>query len=157
MAAGKGGTMYDKFGNFDSVEEINACAKELKEKGDAEKLKGLAVENGIPEFFPEQYAADESGEFTDWMNAAIGKLDVEAAAHKDKYVPVQPVADYLKSLCIEEQFARCVRRRTKSIEECMKYIEERTGERVKKGIMHVEDLIVFHWARDYFLQEDAKK
>lgn len=146
--------MYDKFGNFNSAEEINACAAELREKGDTGKLKELAAENGIPEFFAEQYAEGMSEEFTDWMNAAIGKLETEAAGHKDKYVPAQPVADYLKSLCIEEQFARRVRHRTKSMEDCMKYIEERTGERVKRGIMHVEDLVVFRWGRDYFLEED---
>lgn len=149
--------MYDIFGNFDSIEEINACAEGLVAAGNIEKLKELAKENGIPEFFAEQYAAGESGEFTDWMNAAMGKLDIEAEEHEDKYVPAQPVADYLKSLCIEEEFARRVRRRTKSIEACMEYIEKRTWERVKKGIRHVEDLVVFHWARDYFLEEDAEK
>lgn len=149
--------MFDKFGNFNSAEEINACAEELKEQGELGKLKELAEENGIPGFFAEQYAEGMSEEFTDWMNAAIGKLEIEAGLHKDKYVPAGPVADYLKSLCIEEQFARRVRRRTKSIEACMKYIEERTGERVKQGIRHVEDLIVFHWARDYFLEEDVEK
>ena len=56
--------MYDKFGNFNSAEEINACAEELKEQGELGKLKELAEENGIPGFFAEQYAEGMSEEFT---------------------------------------------------------------------------------------------
>ncbi len=42
--------MYEIFGNFDSVEELNACAEGLLAAGDAEKLMKLAKENGIPDF-----------------------------------------------------------------------------------------------------------
>lgn len=144
--------MYERFGNFDSAEELNACAEGLKEADDTEGLLHLAEENGIPELFARDYIKGESEEFTDLVNAAIGKLETETAAHTDKYVPADPVADYLKSLCMEEQFARRVRSRTKSMEACMAYIEERTGKLVKKGIMHVPDLTCFHWGRDYFLE-----
>lgn len=36
--------MFDVFGNFDSVEELNACAKGLLEEQDLEHLKVLAEE-----------------------------------------------------------------------------------------------------------------
>ena len=149
--------MYKAFGNFDSAEEINACAAELMAAGNTEKVKELAKENGIPEFFADSYISGESEELTDWMNAAIGKLDIEADGHKDKYVPAHPVADYLKSLCIEEQFARCVRRRTKSMDACMSHIEKKTGELVEQGIMYAPDMTVFRWARDYYLGEGDEK
>lgn len=152
MAGGKGEAMYDIFGNFDTHEEINACAQGLRAAGEIEKIKELAKENGIPEYFIDSFVSGGE-ELASWMDAAIGKLDIEATQHKDKYVPVQPVADYLKSLCIEEQFARRVRRRTKSIEDCMKYVEEKTGELVKQGIRYAPDMQVFRWARDYFLEE----
>lgn len=147
--------MYEEFGNFDSVEEMNACAEGLLAAGDTEKLMKLAKENGIPKFFVENYLnrTSEDVEFTDWTNAAIGKLEIEAADHEDRYVPAGPVADYLKSLCIEEQFARRVRRRTKSMGGCMDFIEKKTGELVRKGIRHVPDLTCFQWGRDYFLKE----
>lgn len=145
--------MYEVFGNFDSAEELNARAAELMEAGDTDNIRTLAKENGIPEYFAERFLSGESKEFTDWMNAAVGKLDVEADGHEDKYVPVHPVADYLKSLCTEEPFARRVRRRTKNMEGCMEYIEKRTGELVRKGTNHVPDLTVFRWARNYFLEE----
>lgn len=149
--------MFEIYGNFDTAEEINACAKALLETGEKERLKGLAEENGLPGFFVENYASGTAPEFVDWMNAAIGKLDVEAKSHRDRYVTAKAVADYLKSLCIEEQFARRVRRRTKSLAECIGYIEKRTGELVRKGIMQCPDLTVFHWARDYYLEEGDKK
>lgn len=149
--------MYEKFGNFDSAEEINACAEGLLASGNEGKLIELARENGIPEVFAEDYKNGASEEFVDWLNAAIGKLDVEAAAHEDKYVPAKPVADYLKSLCTECQFALKVRRRTKSMDGCMAYIEKKTGELVNKGIMHVPDLTCFRWGRDYFLKDGENR
>lgn len=144
--------MYEKFGNFDSAEEINACAEGLKAAGKIGAVHELAEENGLPEAFVTDYLSGNTQELADWMNAAIGKLETEAAAHKDRYVPAAPVADYLKSLCMEEGFARRVRCRTKSMEGCMESVEKRTGELVRKGVMHVADLTCFHWARDYFLE-----
>ena len=149
--------MYERYGNFDSAEEINACARKLVTEGRPEELEKLAEENGIPPILAGQYQRGETETFTDWVDAAIGKLEIEAGAHKDNYVPVRPVADYLKSLCIEEQFARRVRRRTKSLKACMEYVEERTGKLVRKGIRHVPDLTVYRWARDYFLEEGEGK
>lgn len=149
--------MYEKFGNFDSAEEINACAEGIKSAGKIEPLYELAKENGIPEFFAKEYMSGNTEKFVDWVNAAIGKLEIEAAEHKERYVPAGPVADYLKSLCIEEQFARRVRRRTKSMEGCMEYIEKKTGELARKGIRHVPDLTCFQWGRDYFLEEGEEK
>lgn len=149
--------MYERYGEFDSVEELNARAASLLEGGDREGIRKLAEENGIPSFFADSYTAGELEELTDCMNAAIGKLEVEAAGHKDRYVPVQPVADYLKSLCVEEQFARRVRRRTKSLKACMAHVEEKTGELVRQGIRCAPDLTVFRWARDYYLEEGGKR
>lgn len=149
--------MYEKFGNFNSAEEINACAEGLRAAGKTNAVYELAKENGIPELFVKDYLSGDAEEFVDWTNAAIGKLEVEAEAHEDKYVPAKPVADYLKTLCIERQFARRVRCRTKSIDGCMEFIEEKTGLLVKKGIMHVPDLTCFRWGRDYFMEEGERK
>lgn len=145
--------MYEIFGNFDNYEEINACAAGLKAEGDTENLKKLAKENGIQEDFVELYMDGMTEELTDWMNAAMGKLDVEGAEYKNNQIPVEPILDYLRSLCTEEQFARSVRRRTKTIKECMKGIEEKCKKiQQDTGKHYVADLTVFHWARDYFLE-----
>ena len=72
--------MFDVFGNFDSVEELNACAKGLLEEQDLEHLKVLAEENGIPDGIREVYEQHLSEELVDLVNAAIGKLQVELKA-----------------------------------------------------------------------------
>ncbi len=107
--------MYDIFGNMDSIEEINACALGLLQEGDTERIKELAKENGIPEFFAQDMIEGRSKELTDNLNAAMGKLDIEAAGYKNNQIPVEPILDYLKSQCTDEHFAACVRRRTKSV------------------------------------------
>lgn len=43
--------MYKVFGQMDT-EELNACAKGLREEGDNDRIRLLAKENGIPEFLP---------------------------------------------------------------------------------------------------------
>ena len=39
--------MFDKFGEFDSAEELNAKAAELKAAGEEKRLVELALENGL--------------------------------------------------------------------------------------------------------------
>lgn len=145
--------MYDIFGNMDSIEEINACALGLLQEGDTERIKELAKENGIPEFFAQDMIEGRSKELTDNLNAAMGKLDIEAAGYKNNQIPVEPILDYLKSQCTDERFAVCVRRRTKSVKNCMKLIEDNCKKIQKDtGKHYVADMTVFEWARDYFLE-----
>ena len=102
------------------TEELNACAKGLREEGDYDRIRLLARENGIPEFFAETYI--ESGEeFTDPMTAAMGKLDIEAAEYKNNQIPVEP-----------------------KIEDNCKTIQKDTGKH------YAADMTVFNWAKDYF-------
>ena len=39
--------MWDRFGEFDSADEINHLAVNLRKEGDGESLKVLALENGL--------------------------------------------------------------------------------------------------------------
>ena len=39
--------MFDKFGEFDSYEEINRAAKAQLEEGDLEAIRTIAEENGL--------------------------------------------------------------------------------------------------------------
>lgn len=145
--------MYETFGNFDTHEEINACAAGLMAEGDTEHIKLLAKENGLNEFMTQAYIDGMSDELTDWMNAAMGKLDVESEEYKNNQIPVEPVVDYLKTLCIEMNFALAVRSKNKTLKECMIRIENKCKEIQKSTGKHwVADLTVFHWARDYYLE-----
>ena len=43
--------MFERFGEFDSAEEINLTAEGLKTEGDMESLLVLAEENGIERIY----------------------------------------------------------------------------------------------------------
>ena len=69
--------MFDKFGEFDSAEEINRAAAAQKAEGDEEALKELAKENGIDSEDVEDYMDDCVDELVTPLSAALGKLKVE--------------------------------------------------------------------------------
>lgn len=79
--------MFEKYGEFDSAEEINAKAAELKQTGDKQALIDLALENGLDKELAEEYwDRDENGiEVEDIMSddfccaeeAALGKIMIE--------------------------------------------------------------------------------
>ncbi|MEZ3420062.1 MAG: hypothetical protein K1V99_11910 [Bacteroidales bacterium] len=112
--------MYEIFGEMDSAEEINAAASGLKDEGDQENLFRLAEENGIDSAFVDMYLDGTMENLCcDAATAALGKIDVETAALK----PVEIIADwveYIKNLCgDDEDFARAVRRKGKSLKGCI--------------------------------------
>lgn len=73
--------MFEKFGNM-TTEELNKAAAGLKEEGDIQSLKTLALENGLDEMDAEDYADGLTEEFASPLMAALGKLKVEEEALK---------------------------------------------------------------------------
>lgn len=72
--------MFDKYGEFDSWEEINRAAAGQKEEGDYEALKEIAKENGIDEEDAQDYIDGVVDELCSASMAAIGKIHVEKKA-----------------------------------------------------------------------------
>lgn len=72
--------MFDKFGEFDSAEELNKAAEGLKEEGDRESLIELAKENGIDPEDAEDYWNSEMQFLAASRVAAIARLKVEKEA-----------------------------------------------------------------------------
>ena len=111
--------LYDKFGEFDSADEINASAEGLFNEGDYENIKVLAKENGIEKDFVEMYLAGDIPVLCDTTSAALGKLEVEASELK----PVEIMEDwleYIKMCCADEaEMAKAVRAKDKSLKGCM--------------------------------------
>lgn len=111
--------MFEKFGEFDSHEEINELAINLSNEGDVDSIYALAQENGIPREFAEMFIAGDVPEICDAMTAAIGKIDVECATLKPKEIMADWV-EYIKVCCFDhEEMARAVRRKGKSLEGCI--------------------------------------
>ena len=139
--------MFDVFGNFDSVEELNACAKGLLEEQDLEHLKVLAEENGIP---------DGIREVVDLVNAAIGKLQVELKEETDG-MPAGEIVSYLSMRCFEkEALARAIRRKNRTLKECLQNIRKEAEKRIKERsgtqVVQMPDLEVFSMAEEYYLE-----
>lgn len=108
--------MFEKFGEFDSPEEINKAAAAQKQQGDEEALILLAEENGIDREDAEDYYDGTLEELATPTMAAIGKLAVESKDLKLGGVLLDWVDD-LRSMCIEnEAFARAVRRKGKGLD-----------------------------------------
>ena len=111
--------MFDKFGEFNSYEELNRAAAAQKAEGDEEALLALAEENGIDKEDAEDFMDDCVEELCNLSMAAIGKLKVEIASLKLEKV-LKDWAEELQSWCIEnEQLAAGVRKKGKSLAEYM--------------------------------------
>lgn len=114
--------MFDKFGEFDSYEEINRAAKAQLEEGDLEAIKTIAEENGLDPEDAEDFCTGAIEELTTPSLAAMGKLELEA---KDLSLTgaLRDWTDFIEQLCLEdEEMAFAVRRKGKSLKECMALI-----------------------------------
>ncbi|MBR1470670.1 MAG: hypothetical protein IJ600_03395 [Lachnospiraceae bacterium] len=111
--------MFDKFGEFDSFEELNKAAEGQKEEGDMEALKELAKENGIDEIDALDYIDGVSGELCTSLTAALGKLQIEEEDMKPSEI-VKDWLDYIRSYAMENKhMQRAVRKKGKSMIGCV--------------------------------------
>lgn len=123
--------MFEKFGEFDSAEELNKAAMAQFTEGDDDAVRALAAENGLdPEdaedfiagdipalIFPEKSAA---------MIAALGKLKIEEEAltaswtdEQRKQLIMVDWMDYIRAFCQQDaEFAAAVRKKEKSLLGC---------------------------------------
>ena len=111
--------MFDKFGEFDSAEEMNrAAAAQLKE-GDTESILAIAKENGIDAEDAQDYIDGITGEFATPLMAAYGKLDIESAEQELCEIMEDWIV-YIKVRCSESpDMAAAVRKKGKSLKGCL--------------------------------------
>ena len=108
--------MFEKFGEFDSAEELNRAAKAQLEEGDLEALYALAMENGIDREDAEDYAAGAADELATPLMAAVGKLKVEKEEYKLKEI-LADWADEIAAMCGEDpDMCRAVRRKGRGLD-----------------------------------------
>ncbi len=133
--------MFEKFGEFDSFEEINLAAEGQFNQGDFEALKKLAKENGIPEDLTEMYIAGDIPVLCDAATAAAGKIEMELneIRKKKKVDPdmAQAVADYMLSRADREEVARQIRKKGKTIEGCLAVMYEAAKKKPRTNNMAV--------------------
>lgn len=114
--------LFEKFGEFDSVEEINAKAKELLAAGDADGVRDLAKENGQD---PEETEDFINGEIPELFTAATEDMAAQACAlcklneeeqHLGSQELMEDWVEYIRVLINEDpEVARAVRKKGKSL------------------------------------------
>lgn len=107
--------MFDRFGEFDSVEELNRKAEELKAAGNEAELKALCEENGIDTADAEDYMDGATGELATPLMAAVGKIKIESKELALKGVLHDWVDELIVMASEREAFARAIRRRGKDL------------------------------------------
>lgn len=121
--------MFEKFDEFDSVEELNAAAEGLAGEGDMEGLKTLAEENGIDPMNVEDLMNGDIPELTNAMEASWGKLAIEEQEAKKRQpmeaVTIMVIMDQVKALCAEDdELCAAVRRKGKRVAAIYEAIRE---------------------------------
>ena len=103
--------MFDKFGEFDSVEELNEAAEGLLKEGDEKSLFELAQENGIEKEDVEDYIDGCTDTLASVSLAAYGRLKVEEAAanaKKGEEMIARVLFSMVRGMCLKESFAAAV-------------------------------------------------
>ncbi len=155
--------MFDKFGEFDSVEELNRAATGFKNEGDIESLIALAEENGIDKEDAEDYADEVVEELANVTMAAFGRLKVlqrEEIDTKKNFVekmPLQVIMTMLQGMCTQEDMAEAVMgkgKRVSKIYEAMKQEAEKHKEG-KMGVSCGTDRELCEIVKAYFTESDT--
>lgn len=117
--------MFEKYGNFNSYEEINQKAAELVAASDEQGLVELAKENGLDEMDALDLMDGEVTELCNPLIAAMGKITVESNALKngEKQEIFNDWIDYIEMKIPEDKNLQiAVRRKDKSLIGCLGYI-----------------------------------
>lgn len=143
--------MFEIYGEMETAEEINAVARSLKEDGEKENLDKLCKENGIDADLAELFWAGEIDFITDPSMAAIGKLELEVEAAKEKDLAAG-IADYLKVQAEEkEDFAVCIRKKGKRLQKVLDLARKEAQKRRNgQSCVNVPPKVVFKIAKDYY-------
>lgn len=111
--------MFDKFGEFDSFEELNRAAAAQLMEGDTDAVYALAKENGLDPEDAEDYIAGEVSELCTARMAALGKLMVEAEDLKPEEI-MQDWLSYIRVQVMErDDMCLAVRKKGKSLRGCI--------------------------------------
>lgn len=111
--------MFDKFGEFDSAQELCELADNMFNEGDMDGIRALAKENGIDDMTVEFYLDGTEQVFAQPEDAAVGKIEVEAAELEPQDIMVDWV-EYIKVSSMEDkELATAVRRKGKTLKGCI--------------------------------------
>lgn len=114
--------LFEKFGEFNSVEELNLAAEGFKNEGDIESLKELAAENGIELDDVEDYIEGDTKELATLSMAVYGRLDIlqkeeiETKTGVEK-MPLVYIMSMLRSMAAEPEMQKAIMQSGKRIQD----------------------------------------
>lgn len=111
--------MFEKFGEFDSAEEINRAAAAQLAEGDLDAVYAIAEENGIDKEDAQDYIDGACMQLVNPLMAAYGKLLVETEDLQPDGI-MKDWTSYVEARCGEDgRMAEAVRRKGKSLKGCI--------------------------------------
>ena len=130
--------MFEKFGEFDSAEELNRAALAQRNEGDTEAVRTLAEENGLDPEDAEEFLAGDVDFLALPFNAAVGKLTVERKELRLEGVLEDWTNDLIDMCSENKELSLAVRRKGKELAEYIaRIIDEGYEHQIK-----VDDRIV---------------
>ena len=128
--------MFERFGEMDTIEEINTLANNLKKENDYDSIVELAKENGIDEEEAEDFFDGVKPTLVDNpLMGALGKLTIEERDLKiNKEDVINDWVGYIRAKCVEsEVLQKAIRSKKKSLKGCL-------GALLKWGFAHQMDI-----------------
>lgn len=154
--------MYEKFGEFDSVKELNKAAAGFLAEEDFNSLKELAKENGLDREDVEDYINGDTPELASAFSAALGKLELEEKEIEKKGViertPLLTILHMAKGMCTDQGMAAAVLGKGKRIEKIYDLMRE-GAKKHKEGSMGIScgtDRELCNIIRTYYIEGDKK-
>ena len=117
--------MFDKFGEFNGLEELNRAAAGLKEEGDRAGLLALAEENGIEREDAVDYWNGDAKSFATGNTAALGRIHVlkkESKIPKEASTVIYGMAE---TMCVgDEAVQRQIMKKGARLDTIWKHMED---------------------------------
>ena len=156
--------MFDKFGEFNSVEELNMAAEGFLKEGDTGSLYALAEENGIDKEDAEDYINGDTESFTNLTMAACGRIDIqekEIAKNEDKNEKMinLVILNMTKAIMTDSEMQKGNMKKGKRITEIMELMKNE-AEKHQSGMTGVScgtDRELQNIIYAYFVDENAEK
>lgn len=130
--------MYEKFGEFNTVEELNKAAAGFLAEGDFKSLRELAEENGLDGEDAEDYIAGDMPELATPVSAALGKLSLEEKLIEKKGIvermPLLTILHMAKGMCTDKTMASAVIGKGKRIEKIFSLMREAARKHKEGGV-----------------------
>ncbi|MBR3770714.1 MAG: hypothetical protein IKL07_00440 [Clostridium sp.] len=122
--------MFDRFGEFNSVEELNMAAEGQKKEGDEVSFYALAKENGIDKEDAADYWNGDTDKLATASMAAFGRLDIlekeeiETKKNQVEKMPLKVILTMLKGMCADEEMAKAVMLKGKRLAKILEAMKE---------------------------------